>query len=214
METNKQYKQEKRKYSSSLRLWHWLNTLVITGLLITVLINSTLNDRNEAVVVYQQNTENISLEAAQIKSVVHEQEERVWGIHIYFGYALSALLVFRLVLEFFQLADQKFIRVLKSTYNHYKTTKEQRFKAQKKFGIKLTYVVFYLLLIVMVSTGLIIVFKSDLGLPKAISHDVKEVHGFTMYLILAFIAAHIVGIYLAERKDQKGITSDMINGGD
>ncbi|MBU0697458.1 MAG: cytochrome b/b6 domain-containing protein [Bacteroidetes bacterium] len=214
METNPQSKQEKRKYSSALRLWHWLNTLVITGLLTTVLINSTLNDRRGAVQAYQENTKNVSLDAAQIQSVIHQQEDRVWDIHIYFGYALTALLVFRLVLEFFQLADQKFIRILKVTYQHYKETKEHRFKAQKKFGVKLVYAVFYLLLLVMVSTGLTLVFKNDLGIPKTISHNVKEVHGFSMYLILAFIAAHLMGVYLAERKDQKGITSDMINGGD
>lgn len=203
-----------RKYSSALRLWHWLNALVITGSLITVLINSTLNDRQGAVEAYQQNTENVSLQATQIQYVVHQQEDRVWDIHIYFGYALAALLVFRLLLEFFQLADQKFIRILKSSYQHYKVTKEQRFKAQKKFGVKLVYALFYLLLIIMVFTGLTLVFKNDFGLPKTISHDIKEVHGFTMYLILAFIAAHLIGVFIAERQDQKGITSDMINGGE
>lgn len=213
MKTSSQENQELRKYSSTLRLWHWLNAIVITGSLITVLINATLNDRKDAVKVYQQNTSNVSLDAAQIKSVIHQQEDRVWDIHIYFGYALAALLVFRLVLEFFQLADQKFIRILKSTYHQYKKVKEHRFKAQKKFAVKLVYAVFYFLIIIMVTTGLTLAFEDDLGLPKIINHNVKEVHGFTMYLILAFIAAHLVGIFLAERTDQKGITSDMINGG-
>lgn len=206
--------QTKRRYSSALRLWHWLNAIVITGLLTTVLINSTLNDRKDAVAAYQQNTRNISLDAAQIQSVIHQQEDRVWDIHIYFGYALASLLVFRITLEFFQVADQKFIRILKAARNHYVETKENRFKAQKKYGVKLVYVVFYLLLLVMVSTGLTLVFKKDLGIPRTISHQIKEVHGFCMYLILAFIAAHLVGVFLAERKEDKGITSDMINGGD
>jgi Ni/Fe-hydrogenase 1 B-type cytochrome subunit len=214
MKTDSQEIQVKRKYSSTLRLWHWLNALVIIGSLTTVLINSTLNDRKDAVTVYQQNTENAALSAAQIQSVVHQQEDRVWEIHVYFGYALAGLLLFRLVLEFFQLADQKFIRLLKFTYLHYKETKEHRFKAQKKFVVKLVYVVFYILLIIMVSTGLTMVFQDDLGISRNIGHNVKEVHGFTMYLILTFIAAHIVGVYLAERSDQRGITSDMINGGE
>jgi cytochrome b len=34
-----------------------------------------------------------------------------------------------------------------------------------------------------------------------------------MYLILAFIVVHLAGVFLAERKDSKGIVSDMINGG-
>lgn len=206
--------QVKRRYSSALRLWHWLNAIVITGLLITVLINATLNDRRDAVAAYQQNPRNISLDAAQIQSVIHQQEDRVWDIHIYFGYALASLLVFRIILEFFQVADQKFIRILKAAKNHYLETKEHRFKAQKKYGVKLVYVVFYLLLVVMVSTGLTLVFKRDLGIPKNISHQIKEVHGFCMYLILAFVSAHLLGVFLAERNEEKGITSDMINGGD
>jgi Ni/Fe-hydrogenase 1 B-type cytochrome subunit len=61
MKTDSQEIQVKRKYSSTLRLWHWLNALVIIGSLTTVLINSTLNDRKDAVTVYQQNTENAAL---------------------------------------------------------------------------------------------------------------------------------------------------------
>ncbi|MEO8794381.1 MAG: cytochrome b/b6 domain-containing protein [Daejeonella sp.] len=213
METLPKEKIEKRKFSAAIRFWHWLNALVIICSLTTVLINSTLNDRRGAVDEYKQNSENITLTDAQIQSVIHQQEERVWEIHIYFGYALAALLVFRLGLEFFQLADQKFIRSIQSTYRHFKETKVKRFKSQKNFAVKLLYLVFYLLLIVMTITGLSLVFKSDLGLSRAISHDVKEVHGFSMYLILAFILAHIIGIYVAERHDQKGITSAMINGG-
>lgn len=213
MKTISQENQEPRKYSSTLRLWHWLNAIVITGSLITVLINSTLNDRKDAVKVYQQNTENVSLTAPQIKSVIHQQEDRVWGIHVYFGYGLAALLVFRLVLEFFQLADQKFTSILKAAYHHYQEVKEHRFKAQKKFAVKLVYAVFYVLIIIMVTTGLTLAFEDDLGFSRTINHNIKEVHGFTMYLILAFIAAHILGVVLAEHTDQKGITSDMINGG-
>jgi cytochrome b len=34
-----------------------------------------------------------------------------------------------------------------------------------------------------------------------------------MYLVLAFIAVHLLGVFLAERNESKGIVSDMINGG-
>jgi cytochrome b len=34
-----------------------------------------------------------------------------------------------------------------------------------------------------------------------------------MYLIIAFILVHLAGVFLAERKDEKGLVSDMINGG-
>jgi Ni/Fe-hydrogenase 1 B-type cytochrome subunit len=31
-----------KKYSSSIRLWHWSNAIIIIGSLLTVLINSTV----------------------------------------------------------------------------------------------------------------------------------------------------------------------------
>jgi Ni,Fe-hydrogenase I cytochrome b subunit len=34
-----------------------------------------------------------------------------------------------------------------------------------------------------------------------------------MYLIIAFIVVHLAGVFLAERKTDNGIVSDMINGG-
>ncbi len=68
-------------------------------------------------------------------------------------------------------------------------------------------------LFVMVITGLFLAFEDLLAPFKTIRHSVKEVHGFCMYLVLAFIAVHLIGVFLAERKEGKGIVSDMINGG-
>jgi len=79
--------------------------------------------------------------------------------------------------------------------------------------VKSLYAIFYLLLIIMVVTGLFLAFEDFFAPYKAIRHSVKEFHGFCMYLIIGFIVIHIAGVFLAERKDSKGIVSDMINGG-
>ena len=103
-----------KKYSSSLRLWHWLNMIVISGSLITVLINSTITDKHaitDLVKTRIQETKGVDNDLS--RSVAGALEDKVWAVHIYFGYCLAALLFFRLMLEFFQLADQKFIRKLK-----------------------------------------------------------------------------------------------------
>ena len=68
------------------------------------------------------------------------------------------------------------------------------------------------MLFTMVVTGLCLAFEDDVPLLKSI-HAFRQIHSFTMYLILAFITVHIVGVLLAERKQSKGIISDMINGG-
>ena len=206
--------QEIKKYSSSIRLWHWLNAIVITGSLLTVLLNSTLlkTKKNAAVIKANLVHSGVTVTDGQARSVAHELSDKVWTIHTYFGYTLAALLLFRLLLEFFQLADQKFIRKLKSTYHQYQTTKKHRELTKHNFWVKTIYAVFYLMLITMAITGLCLVFEDDVPLLKSI-HAFKQIHAFTMYLIIAFIIVHIVGVLLAERKDNRGIVSDMINGG-
>jgi len=68
------------------------------------------------------------------------------------------------------------------------------------------------MLVIMVLTGLCLAFEDDVPMLKSI-HAFRQIHAFTMYLILAFITVHVVGVFLAERKDSGGIVSDMINGG-
>lgn len=204
-----------KKYSPSLRLWHWLNTIVISGSLITVLINSTIITRETVAPVVQNelSKSGATVSAEQARGVGHALEDKVWEVHIYFGYCLAALLLFRLILEFFQLADQKFIRGIKRAYTQFMDTKKSRMIARHEFAVKAIYAIFYLVLFIMVITGLFLAFEDLMAPYKAIRHSVKEVHGFCMYIVLAFIAVHLIGVFLAERKDSKGIVSDMINGG-
>ncbi|MGN6181758.1 MAG: cytochrome b/b6 domain-containing protein [Mucilaginibacter sp.] len=203
-----------KKNSASLRLWHWLNTLVITGSLLTVLLNSTvLKSRNNAPLIQKQLTDaGVTVTTDQARSAAHAISDKIWTVHIYFGYTLAALLLFRLIMELFQLADQKLIRKIKSAYKQYFIVKKQRETALHEFWVKALYAAFYLMLLVMVLTGLSLAFEDDVPLLKSM-HWIREVHSFTMYLILAFIVVHLAGVFLAERKDSPGIISDMVNGG-
>lgn len=189
------------RYSPSIRLWHWFNALAITGSLVTVLINSTL-------------FEGPAMKATQAaKDLSHELEERVWSVHIYFGYVLAVLFLFRIILEVFQLADQKLIRSIKSVYKSYFVAGQRSRIVRHELTVKILHFVFYLFLTVLVVSGLIIAFHTELGISRPLSHSIKEVHEFCMYPIIAFILVHITGVVMAERKDSHGIVSDMINGG-
>lgn len=187
----------KKVNPASIRLWHWINLVLISGSLITVLINSTLLKKPAATeLIRNQLLESgATVTDEQVNAVSHGFREEVWTYHIYFGYFLAALFLFRLIAELMTRKDQKLFRKIKLDYKNY------------------IYAVFYLLLAIMVFTGLSIAFKSDLGLSKPFSHTLKEIHGFCMYLVLAFIVIHIIGVIVGERKDHKGIVSDMINGG-
>lgn len=204
-----------KRNSAGIRFWHWANAVVISGSLITVLINSTITIREVVVPIVTDELKQAGLTVSkdQAGGVAHALGDKVWDIHVYFGYALAALFLFRIVLEFFQLADQKFIRRIKSAYLKFKTIKEEREASRHELVVKTIYSVFYILLFVMVITGLFLAFEDLMAPFKAIRHSVKSVHGFIMYIIIAFIVVHIVGVVLAERKDAKGIVSDMINGG-
>jgi Ni/Fe-hydrogenase 1 B-type cytochrome subunit len=210
-----QHPKQIKKHSASLRLWHCANMIVISGSLITVLINSTLTDQRQTSVIMKEQFQKAGagISNTQINSAAHALNDSVWNVHIYFGYALAGLLLFRLILEFFQLADKKFIRKIKSAYIQFHIIKKNRQIARHEFTVKLIYAFFYLLLIIMVMTGLSLAFKNSLSISKPLAHSIKQIHGFCMYLVLAFIVVHLAGVFLAERKDEKGIVSDMINGG-
>ncbi|MBB6501191.1 cytochrome b/b6 domain-containing protein [Pedobacter cryoconitis] len=205
-----------KKYAAGIRLWHWTNMLIIGGSLLTVLLNSTLLDKHSNTDFIQQQLQSsgATLSATQAKGLANAFEDRVWDIHIYFGYFLAALLLYRFILEFFQPADQKFTNKLKLAYAYYFSSPDDEKKITRhNFLVKLAYTFFYVLLTIIVITGLSLSFGDNLRLASSISHNIKSVHGFCMYLMLAFILVHIAGVFLAERKDSKGIVSDMINGG-
>ncbi len=204
-----------KKYSAALRFWHWANAIIICGSLLTILINSTVLDGNSNVALIKTALHKTStnITSDQAKSIVHLLRDKVWTIHVYFGFSLASLLLFRFILEFFQKADQKFTRILKSAYAHFKTTKNSREPARHELAVRTIYALFYMLLILIVTTGLILAFDDELTALKPYRHKIQNIHGLCMYLVLVFIAVHVVGVFLAERKDGKGIVSDMINGG-
>jgi len=210
-----QYPHEVKKYSRALRFWHWANVIIISGSLLTVLLNSTLLNGNTNANFIKDKLQETSVNVTQnqARSVAHAIGDKVWNIHAYFGYCLAALLLFRLVLEIYQKKDQRFMLKLKSAYAQYKIGRDRQL-ARHEFAVKSIYLLFYLLLLVMALTGLFLAFEDELAAFKSIRHSVKEVHGFCMYLVLSFIVVHLAGVFLAERKDSKGIVSDMINGGD
>jgi Ni/Fe-hydrogenase 1 B-type cytochrome subunit len=209
-----QHPLRKKKYSWSLRLWHWLNAIVISGSLLTVLIDSTLlkKRKNTVLIKNELHDAGVSITDAQAKSVSHAINDKVWELHTYIGYILAGLVAFRLILELFQVADQKLIRKMKTAYRDYYVIKQNREIAFHEFWVKTLYAVFYIMIIVMAITGLCLAFEDDYEWLHSI-HAFRQVHAFTMYLILAFIVIHIAGVFLGERKRSKGITSDMINGG-
>jgi len=201
------------KHTVALRVWHWLDLILIAGSLLTVLINETLTSKPstgdiEATMARKQKTIAHDL----IMDINHEYREKVWSLHTYFGYFIVGFLIFRLVAELFMKKEQRFTSKVRKAYSGYLQNKKFRGAAFHEFGIKTVYVIFYLQLIVMAVTGLSLAYDDDVALLKKYHHPIKEVHNFGMYMILGFLVLHIAGIVYAEMTRNKGIVSAMING--
>lgn len=203
-----------KRYSSSIRLWHWLNAIIITGSLLTVLINSTVMKAwtNASLIADKLKEKGVQISEDQARSVAFALSDKVWTVHIYLGYVLTGLLLFRIILEFFELADQKLVRKFKAARKSFLSQQEDRISSGNEMLIKTLYAMFYVLLMVMAVTGLCLAFRDSVPALRKI-HFIREVHEFTMYLIIGFIIVHIAGVVIGERKRHKGMVSDMINGG-
>ena len=190
-----------KKWSLNFRLWHWINATVILGLLGTVFLRKTfLSWRTNSELLTQKLSEiNLEVTEAQAKVLAKAIRAPMWEWHIILGYALTALLIWRIALFF-----------TKSGKQNYQNLKAESF--HKKM-VKVGYIGIYAILAFMAISGLIIHFYEELGLLKDTAHDIKEIHELVFNAILIFVPLHIIGVIIAENRDEKDIISDMINGG-
>jgi cytochrome b561 len=142
---------------------------------------------------------NIDVTAEQAKVLAKAIRAPMWEWHIILGYALAALVLWRILLFFTQSGRQ-----------NYRHLKEENL--HKKM-VKLGYLVIYAILLFMTVSGFLIYFYEALGLTKDTAHDIKEVHELLYNVLLYFVPLHIIGVFVAENQDEKGILSDMVNGG-
>ncbi|GAA3939162.1 cytochrome b/b6 domain-containing protein [Hymenobacter algoricola] len=204
------------KNSLALRLWHWSSAAVISGLLITILFlfvilkMKTVGPEFQAVLQKQ----GVTMSKEQVRGLTRIISHRIWDWHIYLGVALSVLLLGRIGLEFFQRGQQRFAVKLGTARQYFRQQGVDLQDARHSLVVKYSYLAFYLMLVVMVLTGLVLIYADDVEFLHQLEHTVKEVHNVTMYLIMAFTGLHVLGVVWAESTKNKGIVSDMINGGE
>jgi len=191
-----------KKWRLDFRIWHWVHAVVILGLLGTVFLRKTfLSWRTNSELLTQKLSEiNLEVTAEQAKVLAKAIRAPMWEWHIILGYALAALLVWRIILFFTESGKQ-----------NYQNLGEENF--HKKM-VKLGYIGIYGILLFMAVSGLVIHFYEALGLTKDRAHDIKEIHELVFNAILIFVPLHIIGVFVAENQDEKGIISDMVNGGE
>ncbi len=191
-----------KKWSLNFRLWHWIHATVVLGLIGTVLLRKTfLSWRTNSELLTQKLSEiNLEVTADQAKVLAKAIRAPMWEWHIILGYALAALVVWRILLFFTESGKQNYQNLGVETFH--------------KKMVKLGYIGIYGIILFMAVSGLVIHFYEALGLTKDSAHDIKEIHELAYNAILIFAPLHIIGVFIAENQDEKGILSDMVNGGE
>ena len=194
---------------ASIRIWHWLTFVFFAASIITVLLNSTVfkTRANIAMVQEQVQKEGGTITEKQARNVAHEYNDKLWDIHKMIGFGLSFLMLWRIVAEVAIANDKR----LKTRIQN--AIQLEVVSAEKKhyITVQYSYIVFYILFLAMVITGLILAFE-DLEWLKAIHKPAKNIHGFIQYGLYAFMALHIIGVIRADITKYGGIVSRMING--
>lgn len=181
-----------RHFSSSFRIWHWLQAVLMFGMFITVLLRTTVMHKEQIGGIVQSRLAEIGTVITDEQAVLIGKAVRspMWDWHIYMGIALAVLLVWRIAM------------VLKNGFGF-----DENPAMQKVYKV---YKLFYGVLAVMSISGLVLYWKLA-GESKEI---VESVHMYLGWGLFAFMAIHILGVLLAEKSDQSGLVSRMINGRD
>jgi len=192
-------------WSSSVRLVHWLDALVVLGLLGTVFLRKTfLSYKTNGPLIQEKLGElnaQITLDAAS--GIAKAIRAPMWSWHYYLGFALVALLLYRV----FLLLVQRENEILTTSLLGRNST----VKFKKRIARTL-HVLYYLFVLVMVVTGLMLYFKEIIGLPGNVAKGIKEYHELLTLFFIAFVPLHIVAVIIAENTNEPGIVSAMIHG--
>lgn len=204
----------KRPQPAGLRLWHWANALVVLGLLATVLLRKTFLSwrTNAAMIEAKAHAAGVTVPADVAKSIAQSIRDVMWEWHHVLGVALGVLLVLRvgvvLVTKRYPLRDAlRGLRVASLSSGDDKA--EKRHFAIVSAG----YVAFYLSTLFMVATGLTMLSATRLGLSRATTSSLQELHETMLWFFIVFIGVHLVGVVRGELTKYRGIVSDMIHGG-
>lgn len=205
----------RERHALAVRLWHWLSYFTTTAIFTTVIMSYTVlsTSANSELIMQKLTGNGTVISKDQAKNLAHELNDKVWTTHKYIGYILATLFLVRIIAEFAVDSDEKLFTRLRKSLMLYKIGGPTKDHARHYLGVRLMYLGFYILFIIIITTGLSMAFGKDLGIPRPVTHAFHQVHEVCMYILLAFIAAHIAGVVTSEFGKNKGIVSDMINGG-
>lgn len=203
-----------QSHSAVIRIWHWITFMLIILILLTVIFNSTLlNARNNSVIVKERlASQNITLDDRQAFSVAHFFDDQLWNLHKALGIILSVFILVRIIGEFTIPTGERIKQRMASAILKSKSATPEGALNKQYLIVRISYTMFYVLIMYMILSGLLMSFGRELGVPVTIIRPLREIHGFCQWLMYAFVLFHIGGVILADLGKARGVVSGMIHG--
>ena len=171
-----------KKWRLDFRIWHWLHATV-------VLRKTFLSWRTNSELLSQKLSEiNLEVTTDQAKMLAKAIRAPMWEWHIILGYALAALVVWRILLFFTQSGKQNYQNLSKETFH--------------KKMVKLGYIGIYTVLFFMTTSGLIIHFMKHWALPRTAHMTLKR---YMNWFSMLYLSLHlcILSVYLLLKTKMK-----------
>lgn len=186
------------KYTAIFRVWHWLNAIVILGLVGTVLLRKGFLSwrTNSEIIMTKLSDMGVEIFKEDAVAIAKAIRAPMWEWHIILGYALAFLVVYRIALFFFDKSQKEDFASL---------------DLHKK-GVKVSYYILYAVIIFMTISGFAMYLKEELALADATVKSIKELHELVYNYFLIFIPLHVAGVVVADIREEHGLISTMING--
>lgn len=218
------------QYPALIRVWHWLTFLFMTASMVTVLFASTVFEikRPSTPGNGQPHAQQIAQPPAGQKGgerppfdpskldpetrAAFKFRNKIWDAHKLIGFGLCFLLFSRIAIEAGRKKGNRVISKINQALSFPVGSKAEQQERKHFVWVKRSYLLFYVLFILMAITGLIMAFEHN-SLVEPIQRPAREIHQFVQYLIYGYILFHLAGVIRADMTKQKGIVSAMINGG-
>jgi len=90
------------KYSISLKIWHWLNAISVSVLILTYTLRITFLEKHQTASIMIEKLSQLGISLDEKNAIIIAKAIRapMWDFHIYFGYIFTALFCWRIVLFF------------------------------------------------------------------------------------------------------------------
>lgn len=199
-----------------LRIWHWLNAAVVTGLLLTVALRKTLFGirANSAMIQAKAAAAGVTAMTPKLaKDIANGYIDRLWEWHVFLGYSLGVLLLLRILVIFaHKECPWRHFRLGLAQYQS--AGPQDKRDSLHYVLVRSGYLAFYIAALFMITSGLTMIYAESLHLSDAMEENIHDVHETFQWFFIVFVGGHIGGVIMAELGKYRGLISNMIHGGD